>query len=366
MYNDALASEPYDLTLFDNELIPFRIVDIYQSFIWTTRYSAWGDYEIHSPISTRAWNDFAPDNYIGFDESSHFMIIEDRLIQTDIDLGNVIISRGRSLESLLERRVIWKQTIIDGDLQTGIEKLLNENAINPIDPDRKIPRLVFEASTDPRITTLSIQAQFTGDVLYDAIKSLCDVFSIGFKIEVNDQGEFVFRLWSGADRSYDQEINPYVIFSPEFDNLLNSNYLESKKLFKNVALIAGEGEGSERKTQTVGTAVGLERRELFVDARDISSKATNDQGESIEIPIEEYDEQLKQRGEDKLAETRIETAFDAQVDAYSGFKYNKDFFLGDVVQIENEYGVSAQARITEVVRSNDRTGRSMVPTFTII
>ncbi len=361
MIDVTLASEPYIITLLDSTLRPFRPFDVYQSFIWSTRYSAYGDYEIYTPINGQTWLDFTPDNYVQLDESSHLMIIEDRSIETDIDMGNVLVSRGRSLESILERRIVWKQTLIDGNLQEGIRKLLNENAINPSDTNRRIPNLIFKASTDPKITTLSITAQFTGDNLYDTIKVLCDVFSIGFKIEVNEQNQFVFMLWAGVDRSYDQEINPYVIFSPEFDNLLNSNYIESRKLFKNVALVAGEGEGSDRKTQTVGSGSGLARRELFVDARDISSTTIDG-----EIPIAEYNEQLKQRGEDKLAETRVETAFDAQVDAYGGFKYNKDYFLGDIVQIENEYGISAQARITEMVRSSDRTGRFTVPTFTII
>ena len=50
------------------------------------------------------------------------------------------------------------------------KKLLDENIINPSDTSRKVEGLIFEASTDPAITGLTVDAQFTGDNLYDAIK----------------------------------------------------------------------------------------------------------------------------------------------------------------------------------------------------
>lgn len=41
------------------------------------------------------------------------------------------------------------------------------------------------------------------------------------------------------------------------------------------------------------------------------------------------------------------------------FKYKEDYFLGDLVTIENEYGISSVARITEVLESWDSTGYSL-------
>ena len=47
--------------------------------------------------------------------------------------------------------------------------------------------------------------------------------------------------------SFSQTERPPVIFSPSFDNLIKSKYIESTKTYKNVGLVAGEGEGSARK-----------------------------------------------------------------------------------------------------------------------
>ncbi len=95
--------------------------------------------------------------------------------------------------------------------------------------------------------------------------------NIGFKIVLTDENKFAFSLYAGVDRSYEQTENPYVVFSPNFENIINSNYYSSRASFRNVTLVAGEGEGAARRTAIVGSASGLGRRELFTDARDISS-----------------------------------------------------------------------------------------------
>ena len=120
--------------------------------------------------------------------------------------------------------------------------MLNENVISPSDSNRKISNFIFKESTDSAITKLKLEAQYTGDNLYDVIQKICEEQGIGFKITLNDKKQFVFELYAGFDRSYDQTENPYVIFSPKFENIINSNYIESKASLKTVTLVGGEGE----------------------------------------------------------------------------------------------------------------------------
>ena len=302
------------------------------------------------------------DYYVQNRDSEHVMIIEKLRITSDAEDGNHITVTGRSLESILDRRIVWGQKTISGNLQNGIQTLLNENVISPSDNSRKISNFIFEASTDPAITSLKIDAQYTGDNLYDVISKICSERSIGFKVTLNDNKQFVFKLYAGADRSYDQEINPYVIFSPKFENIINSNYVESKSALKTVTLIGGEGEGSARRYTTVGGGNGLNRRELFTDARDISS----DVGNGVTLTNAEYIAQLQQRGREKLTENTDVTSFEGQVETTVMFKYGEDFFNGDVVQIANEYGHETKARIVEIVMSEDEEGSSVYPTFKTI
>lgn len=229
----------------------------------------------------------------------------------------------------------------------------------------KINNFIFVESTDPAVTSLTLEAQFTGDNLYEAICDLCASKDIGFKITLTDDGKFAFQLYAGADRTYDQLVNPHVVFSPSFENIINSNYLESKKSLKTVTLVAGEGEGSDRKTKEVaissGGGSGLGRRELYTDARDISS--TTDNGTLTEA---EYNSQLEQRGKEKLADNTVTKTFEGEMETSKMFVYGEDFFMGDMVQIVNEFGIEAKARVVEMIHSQDENGIDFYPTFETI
>lgn len=290
--------------------------------------------------------------------------VENNLMKQIEYLTSMLYSQ-LGMQYILERRIIWKQTILSGNFQNGIKKLLDENIINPSDASRKVEGLIFEASTDPAITGLTVDAQFTGDNLYDAIKKLCDSKNVGFRIKLSDDNKFVFKLYAGADRSYDQFTNPYVIFSPKFENVINTNYLESKKTLKTVTLVAGEGEGADRRTTTVacasGAGTGLNRRELYTDARDVSSTVDNET-----LTDTEYNAQLSQRGLENLAENIATKSFEGKVESTRMYRYGEDFFLGDMVQIVNEYGIEGKARVTEFIRSQSKEGLDSYPTFVTV
>lgn len=351
-----------DVMVLDKNLNAIAVVDSYESFIWTDRYYAYGDFELYESMHKELLDYLQQDYYLQSQNSEHVMIIEKIQISSDAEDGNYVTVSGRSLESILDRRIIWGQKTLSGNLQNGIKTLLNENVISPSDSNRKISNFIFKASTDTKITGLTIDAQYTGDNLYDVIHSICEEQSVGFKITLNDEKQFVFELYAGTDRSYDQTENPYVIFSPKFENIINSNYIESKSSLKNVTLVGGEGEGAARRYATSGSGSGLDRRELFTDARDISS----DVGDGKTLTDAEYIAQLQQRGKEKLAENTSATSFEGETETTIMFRFGEDFFNGDIVQIANEYGHETKARILEIVNSVDSDGSSVYPTFKTI
>lgn len=350
-----------EILILNTKFESVHLVDTFKSMIWTDRYSAYGDFEIYFSMNPELLEFLKEDYYLWIKESEHCMIIEDLSIDSDVEEGNHIIVTGRSLESILERRIVWGQKVLTGNLQNAIQTLLNESIISPSIADRKIGNFIFEPSTDEKITKLAIDAQYTGDDLYSIISGLCAKNNIGFKIVLNDSNQFVFSLYAGVDRSYDQTENPYVIFSPNFENIINSNYFTSKANLRTVTLVAGEGEGVSRKTAIVGSGSGLDRRELFTDARDISSDT-----EGGTLSDAEYTAQLKTRGINSLAEHEANTAFEGEVEATQLFKYGEDFFIGDIVQIVNEYGHEGAAYISELIISQSEEGVSTYPTFKTI
>lgn len=351
-----------ELLVLNTNYESIAVLDTYESLIWTDRYNSYGDFEMFFAMDESSLQYLKEDNYLWLKDSEHTMIIEDIRIDADTEDGNHLVVTGRSLESILERRIIWGQRVFTGNLQTAIHTMLNECIISPSIADRKISNFRFVASTDPKITSLTIDNQYTGDDLYTVIKGLCEENNIGFKIILTDDNWFEFSLYAGVDRSYDQTENPYVVFSPNFENIINSNYFSSKASYRNVTLVAGEGEGTARKTTVVGSGSGLNRREVFTDARDISSETED----GVTLSDTEYYAQLRSKGLKTLADHPITTAFEGEVEVTRLFKYGEDFYIGDIVQIANEYGNEGSAYISELIISRSEEGLSVYPTFKTI
>lgn len=347
--------------ILNKNLEIIHILDSFESFIWTERYAGYGDFELYVRASEEILNILQPDYYVCLRETDRVMIIEDRRIQFDVEEGSHIVISGKSLESLLTRRIVWDQTIFSGSFQEGIQGLLNDALINPADTNRTVSNFIFSPSVDPDITGVTSEAQFLRDNLYTAITRSCRSKNLGYKITLND-GQFIFTLLSGKDRSYDQVDNTYVIFSPDIDNILNGEYQSVKSNYKTLTLVAGEGEGTSRVTEVVDMGeTNIDRRETYTDARDISQVV-----DGIPIPEADYKNQLAQRGNTQLSVYQIENNFDAEVDTSITFKYDEDFFLGDVVQIVGEFGIEGMARVTEIVRSSDSNGTNTFPRFSML
>ena len=351
-----------ELLVLNTNYESIAVLDTYESLIWTDRYNSYGDFEMFFAMDESSLEYLKEDNYLWSKDSEHTMIIEDIRIDADTEDGNHLVVTGRSLESILERRIIWGQRVFTGNLQTAIQTMLNESIISPSIADRKISNFRFVASTDPKITSLTIDNQYTGDDLYTVIKGLCEENNIGFRIILADDNWFEFSLYAGVDRSYDQTENPYVVFSPNFENIINSNYFSSKASYRNVTLVAGEGEGTARKTTVVGSGSGLNRREVFTDARDISSETED----GVTLSDTEYYAQLRSKGLKTLTDHPITTAFEGEVEVTRLFKYGEDFYIGDIVQIANEYGNEGSAYISELIISRSEAGLSVYPTFKTI
>lgn len=355
-----------ELYVLDKSFNKLSIVDEYQSLLWIDRYYEPGQFELYLGADSKLLDYLVIGNYLVQRDSEHVMVIEGVRIETSVEEGNHFTITGRSIEAFIGRRIIWRQTDFNNvNLQTAIQRLLNENVINPSISARRIPNFIFQTSSDTRITSQRLTAQYTGDNLLEILTEICLDKKVGYKVVLDSSNRFVFSLYFGTDRSYDQTTETYVVFSPNFDNIINSNYYESDVNYKNVTLVAGAGEGLDRLTYTVGTTAGLERRELFTDARDISDKDEDNN----DIPISVYNEKLKERGKEKLAieENKKEKTFDGKVDSSQTFVYGEDFYLGDVVQVKNEYGLQGSARVIEYIMSESvDNGLEYYPTFEAI
>lgn len=334
------------------------LIDTYNSVIWNVQYFGKNDFQL-----VTAANDANMDllqegrllvreSDIKLDSYNNVMLIEKVQIDLDSEKGWLLTVTGKGLKNLLSRRVVWSQITSTGTVETTIRQAITDNAINPTDPNRAIPNLVLDSLQG---FTDTADIQLLGENLAEWLESICTTYGYGWDIYIKNH-QFVFKLYQGTDRSYNQSSVVPVVFSPEYDNLLSSSYSYDKSGYINAALIGGEGQGTAKRTASIGTAAGLARFETYVDGSSVSSN-----GEII--TVEEYTALLESYGKEQIAGSQITKSFDGEVIPDGLYKLNTDYFLGDVVQIQNEKGISATPRIIEIIYADDENGTSVVPTF---
>ena len=99
-----------EFTVLNQNFEKIYILETYESLIWVDKFNEPGTFELYGPVSNDLLEYFKPNNYLTNDESEHVMIVEDISIESDVEDGNKIKIIGRSLESILDRRIIWNET----------------------------------------------------------------------------------------------------------------------------------------------------------------------------------------------------------------------------------------------------------------
>lgn len=339
--------------ILDTSFSRIGMFDDYISMIWTTRYYKDGDFEIVLPVTGKTLDLIREGYYVIRDDDDQVGIIERIYLRQDSEGLQTMTVSGRFITSVVRRRIVGQQTQVSGEVPACMEMLLNDNLIDPDDANRQISGFVFRNQVT---TSIRMQRQYTGKNIGEVISAECETYGLGFRGTV-ENGSIVFTMFEGTDRSRAQIANPCVVFSPQYDNLSASEYEESQEDLVTDVLVAGEGEGLDRKTVWASLTVntGLDRYEAFRDAR---NQSTNDG----QIPDDEYFASLANEG---LEEITTYTQALAGTVWFEGYRWKQDVNIGDIVTIENPaWGVGKNTRIVEVIESMSAAGEyTITPTF---
>ena len=331
-------------------------VNQYNSLIWPDKFNGYASFELWAPITDENSEYFKKGNVLwcGGDNAAVVEIVKSVIDDKGTKTFNV---KGRTLEMLLTTRIIWgTYNATNKQASTCMYDIVNQNCINPTDAKRKIPFL--ELAEDGKFGG-AIQYQKTGDEVYDALTTIASNADIGFGILFRPkEKKLIFRVVQGVDRTVEQSTNEQVVFSTDLEDILSSSYYSNNQDFKSVALVAGEDKSTGRETQVSGdnNGVGFSRRELYVDARDLQSEVTNEDGSTTSLTPEQYASALIQRGDEKLTECRTTEVFEAQIRVFGDvqYEYGVDYQKGDKVTVmDKQLNVVVSARITEVEEDFD-------------
>lgn len=341
------------LYVFDRELNFQGIIEGYFNLRWIRRYSKCGEFELHCGLSNEILNLLKKGNIVLKKGDLEAGYISHRNLKQDTEGKEILIVRGKFLTGYLGQRIVWGTETLNTTSELGMRQLIDKNCINPTNIYRKIELITLgELRNYPDL--LNYQVSYRN--LLDEVESIADTNELGIRTLVEMQNkQMVFDVYKGINRTAGQSVNAPAIFSKEFENVLEQEFVDSSVNYRNLALIAGEGEGSSRQLATVGQGIGLDRYELFVDARDLQQE---------DLSNNEYIELLKNRGEIKLSEyTDIQT-FDSKINLNSNLTYKEDFDLGDIVTcVSRKWGVTIDTRITEIEEVYDSNGKQINVVF---
>lgn len=362
-----------NIVVLDDLLRPEHLIDVYESFIWTERYSGWGDFELVVRSNRRLRRILEAGVHLHIARSYRVMTIETIEDGVDDDGAPTLTVTGRSLEAILEDRPgfssvaslldneKWVLTGLPADIaRTMFTHICVNGAISPHDTIPLYQSGSFLPTTgaiaEPaESTTLS----FEPASLYKHIKHVCDVYNLGFRIvRTNSLGDprLQFHIYTGRDKTSAQTVRAPVIFSPALDNLSDTKELTSFANYKNVALVLSkQGTAWVYPDNVDPDVAGFERRVLVVKVDNIDDVLPED------VPAT-----LQQRGKEALADHRIVLGFDGEIPQAQGlYVYGNDYDLGDLVEKRNVDGFSAYMRVTEQIFVSDRVGIRSYPTLTI-
>ena len=248
--------------------------------------------------------------------------------------GSEIEVVAYSLNFFTSWRVIERQQRYEGNVEDIIKSFISTNAIDT-SQNKVIPNLRLATNTGINIVDDSTK---TGGPVSEHCFALCQKHEMSFDILMNHKDKkYEVFTWQGEDHSITQTALPHVIFSKEFDNVIKQNYVNSNVETKTTAIVAGEGDGVDRKTITVNDHLkGFNRRELYVDARDLQSSYLDDGNNNVTLTSEQYNETLQSRGNEKLAEYQEIETYESEIDMFAQFEYGVDYSLGYVVSIRND------------------------------
>lgn len=329
-----------------------------KSLIWQTPFNDYGEFQLVVPLDDEN-KELLKEGRVLWTGGEVAATIE--YIQNDVDDDGLVTMKvkGHTLEKLLDNRVInGTYSVTNGTVSGAITVLVDRLFANPTDDQkRKLPW--FEVEVEDTVVPDALSKQQTGKSVYDYIMDLIETYEFGFRVAFDPVNKkIVFKVLKGVDRSIDQDDNDPVILSTDMEDIVESTYTLNTSEWKNVAYVYGEDSGSARKTVISGNNdnAGFDRKELYVDARNVQSEIHNEDGSTTTLTDTEYYKQLRAAGDEKLSENAREETFEASVRLFGStqFEFGTDYFVGDKITVADErLGVQASTWIVLAEETKD-------------
>lgn len=303
-------------------------------YLWNSKLYQPGEFQIQ--ILTDDDLDLAICKYVITNTKKEIGIIDKW--EYDSTNRNTVLISGYFMEQLLYKSVIYPTYSAANKSVWTIaneicSKYLNDLGFTLVLPTQPSDGVIVEGSA-------SLTFQQTGDYVGTALYGLTATYGYGVLISKSGTN-LKIDIFNYHDRTGETE-DDEVVFSVSFNNIKKYDVVKDKSNYRNVAIVAGEGEGSARVFDVVdNSASGEKKFHLWVDARDLQQE----DGETIDS----YRNKLRQRGLEKLAEYVEIDNVEVEIQQEEAEKIGTDFDIGDIVWVViNPYGLIYKMKIIEI------------------
>jgi hypothetical protein len=352
------------------------VVDRFESLIWTERWAEVGDFELHLSSTPVNRSIFTPNTKLALNESKRVMVVETIEDYIDSDNRTLLKVVGRSIEKILEDRV----TSTSGAVAQGMPAITystmpsnvayNMFAVAFIYGTYNANDKILNISSTPREGTNPfynniIDWRQKPATVLDGVRDVCNAYDMGFRLVRNGEtGQLLFTIYSGNNRTTEQQTLTPVVFSPGLETVQNTHRLMTIKQEKNVAYVFNEqGNVIVYANPNDPVPSGMDRRVLLVNPPKLVVQDGN--GNNVDPTPTEISNYLIQKGTEDLATHTSLLAFDGEISQRSPYRYGVHYDLGDLVNMRDADGVGNRMRVTEQVFAHDQEGERSYPTLSI-
>lgn len=338
------------------------------SVMWTERYREPGEFEIVAPLSSGLLQFLPLGTIVSHTNTLEAMMVENHNIKDDEDIDPIVSITGRSLELILEDRIVGSNeaqtsslfvpyTLTAQAVALQVSTMINHHIGTPLDPDDRLPN--FGAWTG--ISTGTSENRTIGRVpVHKACLDLLAVDNLGLQVlrrnpfgKGGNDNTTYFIIHNGVDRS------ATVIFSRKAGDLEGAEYLWSNRKYFNTAFVVGRYVNT--KVHTPGYS-GYTRSMMTVQADDIDGHLdVVPSGATLDSVVA----QMQTRGRAALASQSRISLVRADISEVSKYHYRQDYNIGDIVTVDGNFGEIAPMRIVEYVEIQDENEEKGHPTLEV-
>ena len=331
--------ESKSIRIIDTDFNKYGEIDDYEFLRFTRRYHEPGDFELRINANKNYALELKRDRIIYFtDNISKAGIIKE--VRDSLDnkgqASDKIVVIGSTLSGIAKTRITYPESgqshqSFSNEYEENIMKDMVEfNMVDADDTNRNISFVTIEPKEN-RGSQIDDKTRYK--ILSEELKRISLGSGLGWDFVIDPINKAIKMIvYEGLDRTIGQNINQRAVFSTTYDNVQKQEYINSSINYSNHAIVGGQGEGASRTIQEVGSQSGYDRKEVFIDARDLTTVS-----------------ELTTRGEQKLEELDIINVFNAEVATVTNLTYETDYDLGDIVTFRyDRRNITLDTRITEI------------------